>query len=185
MDVGVVAVLPSPAKWETLLCTREGRRRSEAADPGVEDGADDEALVGTDSLAERLALGSAAGDVGTGTGVVTALGEGDAVEDGVELSVGAAIEAVAEGTGGGGLDGSGGGEGSELGIGEEAVCRAELGGDGAGGEESDAGDGGERRVVEGGELFDLAGEGSEVGVGGEEPGDEAADEGEEGGLARG
>jgi hypothetical protein len=68
--------------------------------PEPEDGADEEALEGADRLALALALTDAAGEVGPRCWIVPGLGEGDAVDDGIEPTIAAAIETVAALSGG-------------------------------------------------------------------------------------
>jgi hypothetical protein len=85
-------------KRSILLCQDVHGRG--AVGPGVERAVEDVgevAFEGASCFAGGLAFGGLAGEEGFGLGVVSLLDDGDAVERGVELSVAAAVEAVAAG----------------------------------------------------------------------------------------
>src|SRR3954451_2375406 len=72
-------------------------------------------------LADGLAFGGAAGDVGLGGGAVAHSDRGDGVDGAVEGAVAAAVEAVAHGAPAAGRYRAGAGEGGERGVGAAAA----------------------------------------------------------------
>ena len=85
-------------KRSILLC--QGIHGWGVVGPGVEVSVEDVgevAFEGAAGFSWCLAFGRFAGEEGFGVGVVSSLDDGDAVERGVELSVAAAVEAVAAG----------------------------------------------------------------------------------------
>src|SRR5579864_6295767 len=116
--------------------------------PQAPDGADEIAFERADGLALGLALAQAAGDVALRRRPAAQLGQGDAVEDGVETAVAAAVEAMAHAPRRGGFQGGDPGVGGELAFAGEAATGPQDSGEGAGRERADAferGQGGKAR----------------------------------------
>lgn len=85
------------------------------------------ALEAAHGLHPCLALGLLFGEELAGRGIAAALGDGDAVKGAVELTVAAAIEAVADASARGGGDRGDAGQAGELGIAVKAPRAGGLG----------------------------------------------------------
>jgi hypothetical protein len=85
------------------------------------DAAGEVSLEAADGFAVGLAFGGLAGDVVAGLGVAAGPGDGDAVNGGVDLSVAAAIEAIAVGAPGADRDWCQAGGAGELRVGREPI----------------------------------------------------------------
>jgi hypothetical protein len=161
-----------------LLCStvrlNEERGWLRRVGKGVVDPCGEEAL----ETGERLAVGEsvllAAGHVGFGGLIGSALGHGGAIDDGVEFAVAETTEAVPGLASGGGLDGRGPGVGGEMSFGAKDAL-ADKANDLASREGAEAVDGDEVRVMELCQLFDLSGEDGEVLADGDEQAGEAMD----------
>ena len=88
--------------------------------PQPPDGTHEVAFKGADSLALGLVLTQAARHVVMSRGPTAQLGQGDAVEDGVEPPVAPTVETVADSPGRGGLQERNAGIGRDLGVAAEA-----------------------------------------------------------------
>src|SRR4051794_40318223 len=107
-----------------ILCARSpgGGGRLEQ----VPDAAGEGSLEASDGFAVGLAFGAFAFDVGLGLGVAARAGNGDAVDGGVELSVAAAVEAMAVGLARADRDRGDAAGPRELGVAGEALRAGDL-----------------------------------------------------------
>lgn len=126
------------------------------------DGACDEAFESADGFAEGFAFTFAAVDIVAGGRQGAVLGERDAVDDGVELAIGAAVEAVSELASRRGLERGDAGIGGKAGFRVEAMAGTEVSGEHASSQRGDATDISKRGIIRHRELLNLEGESVEL-----------------------
>jgi len=121
----------------------------------VPDAACEVAFEAADGFAVGFAFGAFAFDIGAGFGVAAGAGDCDAVDGGVDLSVAAAVEAVAVGLAGADWDRCDAAGAGELGVASEAVGAGDLADQLARGQRAEARLGERLRRDLGDELGDL------------------------------